>query len=235
MLRTTMKMIKMTKKHNEKGVTLVELLITIAIISILAGIGIPEYGRFIAKSRVRSAASDLLQNMRLARTMAIKENRTYLITFNDAGANTYSMGFDGDGNNTLTDPADDGYGEGNVRTVDLSLTYGTEVLFGTAYSEGPGERDDCPACLDITGSTVAFGGTAGPVRQEFNPDGTISFAGSVFLMHNTRGFTYMLRISNQAGKIDLWKWDGDNDMPMPTKVEQCTNAPRRYCRWTEIR
>jgi hypothetical protein len=172
--------------------------------------------------------------MRLARTMAIKENRNYLLTFNEAGGNTYSIGFDGDGNNKLTDPAD-GYGAGNIRTVDLSISYGTEVLFGTAVDEGPDERDTCPACIVVTGSTIAFGATAGPVRQEFNPEGTISFTGSVFLMHNTRGFTYMLRISNQAGKIDLWKWDGDNDMPMPTLVNQCNNAPRRYCRWTELR
>jgi len=229
-----MEMIKMAKKQNDKGVTLIELLITIAIIGILASIGIPQYGRFVANSRIRSASSDLLQNMRLARTMAIKENRNYLITFNEADVNTYSMGFDGDGNNMLIDPAD-GYGAGNVRTVDLSVSYGSEVLFGTATIEGPDERDACPVCIAIPGSTVAFGGTAGPVRQEFNPDGTISFTGSVFLMHATRGTTYMLRISNQAGKVDLWKWDGDNEMPAPPVVNQCNNAPRRYCRWTELR
>jgi len=224
----------MAKKQNDKGVTLVELIITIAIISILAGIGIPQYGRFVANSKVRSAANDLLQNMRLARTMAIKENRNYLVTFNEAGANTYSMGFDGDGNNRLTDPAD-GYGAGNIRTVDLAISYGSDVSFGTAADEGPDERDTCPACIAVTGSTVAFGGTAGPVRQVFNPEGTISFTGSVFLMHSIRGFTYMLRISNQAGKIDVWKWDGDNEKTNIPLVNQCNNAPRRYCRWTELR
>jgi len=228
------KMINMIKIKNNNGVTLIELLIVIAIVSILAGIGIPQYGRFLAKNRVRSAANDLLQNMRLARTMAIKENRNYLITFNEGGANSYSIGFDGDGNDKLTDIAD-GYGEGNIRTVDLSVSYGVDVIFGTGAIEGPDERDTCPACIDIGASTFAFGGTAGPVRQEFNPDGTISFTGSVFLMHNTRGFTYMLRISNQAGKIDLWKWDGDHDRTNVPLINQCNTAPRRYCRWTELR
>jgi prepilin-type N-terminal cleavage/methylation domain-containing protein len=229
-----MKMIRMREIRNYLGVTLVELLVAIAIISILAAIGVPEYGRFVAKNRVRSAASDLLQNMRLTRTMAIKENREYLITFNEAGSDSYSIGFDGNGDNKLTDPSD-GYGTGAVRTYDLESSYGSGVQFGTSADEGPDEPDACPACLTITGSTVAFGGTAAPVRQEFNPDGTISFTGSVYITTATRGFTYMLRISNQAGKIDLWKWDGDNETTSVPLVNQCSQAPLRYCRWTELR
>jgi len=227
-------MMDMKKIKNNNGVTLVELMVVIAIISILAGIGIPGYGRFVAKNRVRSAANDLLQNMRLARTMAIKENRDYLMTFNESGANTYSIGFDGDGNNKLTDPAD-GYGAGPVRIYDLETSYGEGILFGTSTNQGPGEADACPACIAIDGSTVAFGGTAGPVRQEFNPDGTISFTGSVFITNTSRGFTYMLRISNQAGKIDLWKWDGDNETTNVPLINECNTAPLRYCRWTELR
>ncbi|UCH82485.1 MAG: GspH/FimT family pseudopilin [Nitrospiraceae bacterium] len=225
---TTMKMIK-----NENGVSLIELLITIVIISILASMGIPQYGKFVGESRVRSAADDLLQTMRLARTMAIKENRAYFITFNEAGDDSFSIGFDGDGNNKLTD-AVDGFESGNVRTVRLK-DYGNELVFGTETGTGPDEPKDCPACIDITGKTVEFGSTAGPVRQVFNPDGSVEFTGSAFIKHTNRGITYMLRISYQTGKVDLWKWDGDKDNPAPDVVNDCTGTPKKCCGWTELR
>ena len=51
---------------NQKGVSLVELIVVISIIGILSAIALPQYGRFIAKGRVHAAASDLLQVYRLA-------------------------------------------------------------------------------------------------------------------------------------------------------------------------
>jgi prepilin-type N-terminal cleavage/methylation domain-containing protein len=227
---------KMNIARENSGVSLIELVIVVAVIGLLSIVAVPQYGRFIAKGKVRSATNDLFQNMRMARTMAIKENRQYLITFNEAAdpANTYRIGFDGNGNNSLTDPVD-GYGGGTVRLVNLQTQYGNEITFGTGTGSGPDEPDTCPACIGIGGSTVAFGGTAAPVRQAFNTDGSVSFTGSAFLMHNARGITYMMRISFQTGKIDLWKWDGDNTNPAPPIVNNCNNAPVRYCGWTELR
>jgi prepilin-type N-terminal cleavage/methylation domain-containing protein len=219
--------------RGKKGVTLVELLVVISIIGILSVIGIPQYGRFVAKSKVRSATSDLLQSMRMARTMAIKENRAYFITFNESAANTYRIGFDGNNNNSLLDPAD-GYGNGPVREINLQTEYGPDIFFGTTTGNGPDEPDSCPACIAIAGSTVAFGATAGPVREAFNPDGSVVSTGSAFITHITRGFTYLLRISYQSGKFDLWKWDGDNANPNPPVINNCT-SPMRCCGWTEIR
>ncbi len=222
-----------SKDNNSSGMSLIELVMVMAITTLLLVIGIPGYGRYVANARVRSAAGDLVANMRLARMMAIGDNRNYLITFNLAN-NSYSMGFDGDGDNNLDD-AEDGYGDGDVRTVNLPEDYGVDVAYGTLAKDGPGERSSCSACPDMEGSTAAFGGTASPVRQEFNPDGTTSFTGSVFFTHTERGITYILRVSNQAGKVDLWKWDGDVTNTDPTKVEQCDNSPIRSCGWTELR
>ena len=81
---------------DDSGVTLIELLITLIIIAIMASIGIVEYGRFIAKDRGRRATNELFQNMRLARTMAIKENRAYTVVIYTAN-DRYMIGFDQNG------------------------------------------------------------------------------------------------------------------------------------------
>jgi len=183
---------------NKKGMSLIELLIVITIIGILAGVGIPQYGIFMAKSKAKKSTNDLLQNMRLARTMAIKENRPYLITINGNG---YTIGFDGDSNGSLADVAD-GYASGPVRSVDLAAEYGTNVVLGTtsfttAIPNGP--------------NGIA---AANAASFQFNPDGSASPSGpmgTVYVQHDStsRGYTYCVQIANASGKTDLFLWDGD--------------------------
>ncbi len=217
---------------SKQGISLVELLIVISIIGILALFGIPEISRFSATYKARSCATDLIQNMKVARAMAIKENRNYLITF-DTATNSYRIGFDGDGNSNLLG-AVDGFGTGAVRVINLQTQCGNNIVFGTDTNSGPGSPSGCPGCDDITGSTVSFDGTASPVREVFRPDGSLSFLGSAFIRNNTRGFTYMVRVSYQSGNINLWRWDGDRDNPSPPTINDCA-TPRRQCGWTEVR
>ncbi|MBI4683257.1 MAG: prepilin-type N-terminal cleavage/methylation domain-containing protein [Nitrospirae bacterium] len=223
-------MFKLNIIKDKKGVTLMELMVVITIIGILSLIGIPEYSRFMAKGSVRRAANDLLQNARLAKTMAIKENQTYVIAFNVPAANQYSIGFDTNGDGTP-----EGYEGGAVRVVDLQAEYGSNIIFGTTAATGPDQPDSCPTCIAVAGSTVAFGATAAPVNEAFNPDGSVNSLGSVFITHNTRGFTYMLRVSYQSGKFDLWSWDGETGNLVPPVVTSCAGDPVRTCGWTEVR
>jgi len=130
-------MVTMNIIKRDEGVSLIELVIVVAIIGILALIGIPQYGQFIAKGKARRAADELLQNVRLTRTMAIKENGAYLITF-DPAANNYRIGFDDNGDGDLLDDAD-GYERdinGNrvrpVRIINLQTEYGNEVVLSSA-------------------------------------------------------------------------------------------------------
>lgn len=58
-----------------RGLTLIELLITLTILAVLVAIGIPSFSAQIKSSRTRAAADQLLQAIHLTRTKAVTSNR----------------------------------------------------------------------------------------------------------------------------------------------------------------
>jgi len=233
------------------GVTLIELVVVVAIVGIVVlALVAPEIGRFRSNYSVRSCATDLIQNMRVARAMAIKENRDYLIVFQSAGTpNTtvnpqgrYLIGFDADGDNNLLTVSNNNNGDtfGVCKDTD-----GDRLPNNDTDANGDGVPDcvrvislrDCGADvvfgslatsdpagdpINCNGGTFCFGNTANPVRARFNPDGSVGTLGSVYFTHTGRGYTYLVRISNLAGTTNMWKWDGDIENTSVTD-------------WTEIR
>lgn len=78
------------KFKGQKGFSLVEVMIVIAILAILLAIAVPSFQRFAINSDLRSAARDIAGDFFLCKERAIAENATYTITFN-VGANTYAI------------------------------------------------------------------------------------------------------------------------------------------------
>ena len=59
---------------NHQGFTLIELVITVALIGVLLALGIPQLSSGITNSRIRTAAEGLVNGMQLARSEAVRRN-----------------------------------------------------------------------------------------------------------------------------------------------------------------
>ena len=69
----------------QRGVTLLELLIVIALMAIVAGMVIPMFGGPVSTSELRSSARQLAAGLRLARSEALSERRETFLVLDVAG------------------------------------------------------------------------------------------------------------------------------------------------------
>jgi type IV fimbrial biogenesis protein FimT len=100
--------------NNVVGITIVELVVSLAVVSILATTGVPAFSSFIQSNRLSNSAFDLLATIQLARSESVKR-RTKVVLCRSAdptsatpscggSANTWTTGWlvfaSGDSNNT---------------------------------------------------------------------------------------------------------------------------------------
>ncbi len=87
---------------NNKGFTLIELMITIAIIGIVTAIGLPSFKSIMSSSRLTTNANMLVASLNLARSEAIKRNTIVYVANIGSVEQTWENGWnifiDGNGN-----------------------------------------------------------------------------------------------------------------------------------------
>lgn len=140
--------IHIRNKENEHGFTLVELMVTLAVLAILATVAVPAMTSFFDRQRLIEATEDLYANLQLARSEAIARFIPTYLSFTDgngtAGWQSSSAWQYGIGQTAGCDPAitdnsdadacyliiDDGDGATNAAD--------DHVLFRFSSSDHPG-------------------------------------------------------------------------------------------------
>ena len=83
-----------------RGISLIELLLTLALLVIIAGLAAPSFGSLLQKIQLRSAANHLFQGINTARSTAIMRQTTVSLSNRDGNWNSELELFldtDGDG------------------------------------------------------------------------------------------------------------------------------------------
>ena len=130
-------------KHESDGFTLVELLIVIAIIAVMAAIGIPSILSYLPKYRMNSAVRDVYSDFQTAKINAVKRKENVIINFSVA-LDEYTIFID------------NGAGGGVANNAILD---GNEAIIKTGA---------LPTNIDL--SAAAFGGAPASATG-FNPRG----------------------------------------------------------------
>ena len=77
---------------NNKGFTLIELIITIAIAAIVMAIGVPAFQDMIRNNRIISQTNDVMSALSFSRSEAIKRGRPVVICKSSGGAGCATSG-----------------------------------------------------------------------------------------------------------------------------------------------
>ncbi len=173
---------------NSRGFTLLEVLIVIALFSIMAAIAIPSILVWAPDLKLKSAARDVFSTLQRARILAVKAKRNTAVIF-DPTNNEYQLCDDWDTTGSTC--------AGNLQTINLSsLGYGIGYGHGNATQDVPGGA--------FPADNVSYGS---PVNTAVLNSRGLGNAGYVYLDHQENSTTYAIG-NLTSGSIRILKWNG---------------------------
>lgn len=170
-------------RRNEKGFTLIEMMLVLAIVAVMSIMAFPTFSGWIARARLRDAARTVYSDLQLARIRAIETGGQWRVSFTP-----------GDGTYTVVDPGPDMVldtdDDRTEKTINISETR-KGVVFGTDQGPAPGlsEPDD----------GISFGGNS----VDFNHMGSVNGLGGSVYVKNRRAETIAVIISSANARIRM--------------------------------
>lgn len=174
-------------KPDQRGFTLLELMMIVAIIGIMSAMAYPGFSDYLERAKVKRFGRDIVSHMQLARINALRDGKQWAIQFDDNGY--WVLSDRGDDKKWATG---DDIREKRVNIID----YGKTVTFGSAQ----GKRPDATSLHD-------HGIVYTAKRVIFNGNGT-SKSGTVYVK-NSNDETIAVGSRSTAGKIKTWINLGD--------------------------
>lgn len=131
------------------GFTLVEMVITLTVIAILAGIAVPSFTETLDRRRVSGAAEQLQSDLQYARSEAIRRNADVIVSF-VSGTSTWCYGIDTTVCTCTT--ANDCQLDGVTKVVDQTGFRGVSLT----QNFGDSEISFDPRTFDLDNGTATF-------------------------------------------------------------------------------
>ncbi len=183
---------------HEKGFQLAELLVSLAVLTLILLLGAPSLVQASADMRLRLAADELAGVLRLARASAVRLDANVAVKFSTEpdGTVTFTLYRDGNGNGVLNREITSGIDRplGAPRRL---ANLGKGVGFG--FPPGPPPPDPgSPGHLLSPGDPIRFNSSD---LASFSALGT-STPGSLYLTDGLKKLV-AVRVANRAGKVRI--------------------------------
>lgn len=143
MFANTKSEIEATQKPNIRGFTIVELMVTIAIASIVLMLAVPSFTRAIDQGKFTSASNELVTAMNFARNEAIRRSRPVSVRMNTGGWIDGWTAFVDPDRNGVIGPPTDLLRAGNA-TPGVQITGGAGGLEANVLFDSRGRRLTSP-------------------------------------------------------------------------------------------
>lgn len=191
----------MRKFLTQMGFSVAELMIGMAVVAIMAGVGTPSLSRWMDNYRIKAVARELYSEIQLTRMKAIKTNQTYKMLYDHLG--DWSAYYVIECKKTLNLCWPDGgtfYAHNDPNNDwDYTWNYISWDSGGKVQFKHPTGADPVDGDWDAWIGVIAF-----------NPNGTTDGTTNLYIADANNTKNYRVSIPSRAGAVTVERYDGSD-------------------------